>query len=232
LNIPGTLNSSDKILSSQAEPSGHSASDRAGIVVAASGGGSNFQALIDACVEGRLKADINGLIVSSAKAGAVSRAEKAGIPYIVLSKAERKDPGLLGDRMLVQLRTWDCDLLALAGFLLKIPDDVIDAFPERILNIHPSLLPDYGGKGFYGIHVHRAVLHAGEKVSGCSVHLVNKIFDDGPVLARKVVPIEPDDTPEKLAARILAEEHRLYPAVIDSYLARHGSTSSTAPSKS
>lgn len=232
MNIPGTINSCNKILFSKAEPANRLAVSRAKIAVAASGGGSNFQALIDACREGRLKADICGLIVSSAKAGAVSRAEKAGIPYIVLSKTEKQDAKLLEGRMLEQLRIWDCELLALAGFLLKIPDGVIDAYPNRILNIHPSLLPDYGGKGFYGLHVHRAVVQAGEKKSGCSVHIVDKAFDEGPVLARKIVPVEPDDTPETLAARILAEEHRLYPAVIDSYLARLGNSASAASSRS
>lgn len=228
MNIPGTPISSDRILYSKTEPSSGPSPSRAGIVVAASGGGSNFQALIDACRDGRLKADINGLIVSSAKAGAVSRAQQAGIPCIILSKAEKQSVNLLEHRMIEQLRKWDCDLLALAGFLLKIPDGVIDAFPDRVLNIHPSLLPDYGGKGFYGIHVHRAVLKAGEEKSGCSVHIVNKAFDDGPVLARKVVPVEPDDTPELLAGRVLAEEHRLYPAVIASYLSKLGINSSTS----
>jgi formyltetrahydrofolate-dependent phosphoribosylglycinamide formyltransferase len=230
LNIPGTINSCNKILFSKAGPADRSAVSRARIAVAASGGGSNFQALTDACREGSLKADICGLIASSANAGAVSRAEKAGIPYIILSKTEKQDAKLLEGRMLEQLRIWDCELLALTGFLLKIPDGLIDAYPDRILNIHPSLLPDYGGKGFYGLHVHRAVLQAGEKRSGCSVHIVNKAFDEGPVLARTEVQVKTDDSPETLAARVLAEEHRLYPSVIESYLSQL-KDSSQAPSR-
>ncbi|MFW6347609.1 MAG: phosphoribosylglycinamide formyltransferase [Cyclonatronaceae bacterium] len=188
------------------------------IVVAASGGGSNFQALLNAQKSGGLQATFAGLIVSTPNAGAVRRAQKAGIPYVVLSPEDKSDPDRLQLRLLKTLETWKCDVLVLAGFLLKIPESVIARYRDRILNIHPSLLPKFGGKGYYGIRVHRAVLAAGETQSGCSVHLVNEAFDEGPVLAQKTVPVRPGDTAEELAARVLTEEHRLYPAVLNRYI--------------
>lgn len=188
------------------------------IVVAASGGGSNFQAVIDAQRSGKLQAEISGLITSSAAAGAIKRAKKASIPHIVLSDEEKKSSFQLQLRLLEMLCAWKCDVFVLAGFMLKIPEAVIAQYRGRILNIHPSLLPKFGGKGFYGIRVHQAVLSAGEAESGCTVHIVNEAFDEGPVLEQVRVAVQPDDTPEELAARVLAEEHRLYPAAINRFM--------------
>lgn len=190
------------------------------VVVAASGGGSNFQALLDARATGRLQAEIVGLIASSPKAGAIGRAQKAGIPCEILSLQEKNSSFHLQLRLLKLLDAWKCDVFVLAGFLLKIPEAVISQYSGRILNIHPSLLPKYGGKGFYGLRVHRAVLAAGEERSGCSVHLVNEAFDEGPVLEQAEVEVLPEDTPERLAARVLAEEHRLYPAALNRFIER------------
>ena len=206
------------MLSPATDAGASAGSGRRRIVVAASGGGSNFQALMNAQKKGRLQATFAGLIVSSSKAGAIARAEKAGIPYLVLSPEDKRDPARLQLRLLQMLETWNCDVLVLAGFLLKIPEPVITRYRHRILNIHPSLLPKFGGKGYYGLRVHRAVLAAGETRSGCTVHLVNEAFDEGPVLAQKTVPVRPGDTAEELAARVLAEEHRLYPAVLNQYI--------------
>ncbi len=182
-------------------------------MTAASGGGTNFQALLNAISEGRLSAKAAGLIASRPGIGAIERAEKSSVPVSVL------EPGApIAPQFMRCLEMWKPDLLVLAGFTLKIPDEVLEALPDRILNIHPSLLPHYGGKGFYGKRVHEAVLQDNCSESGCTVHLVNEVYDQGRILSQKRVPVKPGDTPETLGNRILAEEHKLYPAVIESYL--------------
>lgn len=185
-------------------------------MVAASGSGTNFQALIDAVLRKQLRVRFGGLIAGSATIGAVERAERNGIPVYVLppSKGNASDTG----SMLAVLKSLQPDLIVLAGWLRKIPVDVIAAYPEAIVNIHPSLLPKFGGKGFYGLRVHEAVLAAGEKESGCTVHLVNEEYDQGRILGQRRVAVEPGDTPQSLAARVLEQEHQLYPACIGELL--------------
>jgi phosphoribosylglycinamide formyltransferase-1 len=184
------------------------------IAVFASGNGTNFQSLIDATQEGKLEAVICGLIASREGIGAIDRASKAGIPVTIITGHEQED----NHKMLQQLKNWKTDLIALAGYLRKIPDVVIRQYENRILNIHPSLLPKFGGRGFYGIRVHEAVLSAGETESGCSVHIVTNEYDDGPVIAQKRIPVLENDTAEVLASRILKEEHILYPEAIREYM--------------
>ncbi|MCH8556755.1 MAG: phosphoribosylglycinamide formyltransferase [Balneolia bacterium] len=184
------------------------------IVVAASGSGSNFKALIDATQTGILNAKISGLIASREDIGAVQFAIQAAIPVYVL----KNEPSSLGDQILEAMENFGGELLVLAGFLRKIPEEVIQKYSDRILNIHPSLLPKYGGKGFYGIRVHQAVINAGETHSGCTVHLVNEDYDQGRILAQKTVEVRHDDEPIDLAARILREEHQLYARTIQQYL--------------
>jgi len=117
--------------------------------------------------------------------------------------------------MLAALDSADIDLIALAGYLRLIPPAVIKRYPGRILNIHPALLPKFGGKGMYGLHVHRAVIEAGEKVSGATVHYVDEKYDQGRIVAQREVPVLPADTPETLAARVLAVEHEIFPAALE-----------------
>jgi len=112
------------------------------------------------------------------------------------------------------LEKWKPDLIVLAGFLKKLPENLIDKYKGKIINIHPSLLPKYGGKGFYGIHVHRAVLENNESETGCTVHLVTKEYDEGPVLAQQKIQVRRNETPQSLAKRVLQEEHKLLPKVI------------------
>jgi phosphoribosylglycinamide formyltransferase 1 len=183
------------------------------IAVFASGGGTNFQALIDEINRGKLNANITGLISSRPDVGAIIRAESHGIPATVVKQDDYPGEQEFGEELIRILRNWNPALIVLAGYMLKIPFNVIDAYPGRIINIHPALLPKFGGKGLYGIRVHRAVLAAGEAHSGCSVHIVTKEYDEGPVLGQVTVPVEPGDTPESLAARILNEEHRLLPRI-------------------
>ncbi|MFN3683119.1 MAG: formyltransferase family protein, partial [Fimbriimonadaceae bacterium] len=112
-----------------------------------------------------------------------------------------------------------CTLVCLAGYMRLLPKEVLDSFPNRVLNIHPALLPKFGGKGMYGMRVHEAVLRAGEAESGCTVHLVNERYDEGPIVVQLRCPVLPDDTPETLAARVLELEHRAYPEAVRKVLA-------------
>lgn len=188
------------------------------IVVFASGSGSNFQSIIDAVESGDLNARIAGLISNKHGVKAVGRAAGRGIPYIVMSENDFEDYSLYEIELLNTLAEWDTDLIVLAGYLRKIPLSVIKAFKKRILNIHPSLLPKYGGKGFYGMNVHQAVIESGDSQSGCSVHVVTEEYDEGPILEQSVVDVAEDDNAESLAKKVLKEEHRLYPKVIANYL--------------
>lgn len=183
------------------------------MAVFASGGGTNLQALMDHqaadpcwCV---------GLVVSDrADAGALERAAEAGVPTVTIATPHRT-PEEVSAETLTRLREHEIDLIALAGYLKRIPAEVVAAYRNRILNIHPALLPWFGGPGMYGLRVHRAVLDAGSRLSGVSVHVVDEEYDRGRILAQWPVPVHPGDTPEELAARALKVEHRLYPAVVD-----------------
>lgn len=188
------------------------------IVVFASGSGSNFQSIIDAVNRGEISANISGLITNKSNAGAIQKAREHNIPVQIISPADFHKKSEFATQLLMQLNDWKADLLILAGYLKKIPAPIIHKFENRILNIHPSLLPKFGGKGFYGLNVHKAVIEAEENESGCTIHIVTEEFDKGPVIAQKKVPVYKSDTPEKLAERILKEEHNLYPFAIQKYI--------------
>lgn len=181
--------------------------------VFASGGGTNLQTLLDHQAHDppwRIR-----LVVSDrAEAGALVRAEDAGVPTRVVPTSGRP-PDEVAAEILFALDEVDVALVFLAGYLKLVPAPVIAAHRRRILNIHPALLPGFGGKGMYGMHVHRAVLDSGARVSGPTVHWVDEEYDRGPILAQWPVPVLPDDTPETLAARVLEVEHLLYPRVAD-----------------
>ncbi|MEX0662924.1 MAG: phosphoribosylglycinamide formyltransferase [Balneolaceae bacterium] len=185
------------------------------LVVLASGSGSNFQAIIDAIHRGDIDAQIVGLITNKSEIGAIERAEKNSIPVKVVSPS---DPTHFNQNLLNTLLEWNPDLIVLAGFLKKIPDKVIEAFSGKIINIHPSLLPKYGGKGFYGKRVHQAVINAKETESGCTVHLVDEKYDTGAIIEQVVVPILPTDDAETLAKKVLKQEHKLLPKIINKIL--------------
>lgn len=188
------------------------------IVVFSSGSGSNFQSIINAISTGVLDATITGLITDRENIRAIERANNNNIPYSIVSPKNFDSKNEYELKLLKIINFYHANILVLAGYLKKIPSSVIDLFRNRILNIHPSLLPKYGGKGFYGIKVHEAVIQNGELESGCTVHLVNEIYDDGPILGQIKVPINSNDTPSDLAQKILAEEHRLYPQIISEFL--------------
>lgn len=154
--------------------------------------------------------------------GAIDRARQAGIPWRVIPSEAAVPPSGedSSEWMLQTLREWDTRLIVLAGYLRKVPDPVLEAYPDAVINIHPSLLPRHGGKGFYGLRVHQSVLDAGDAETGCTVHLVNSQYDSGPVLAASRIPVFPSTTASELAGRVLRLEHELLPAAVDQHLRR------------
>ena len=187
------------------------------VAVLVSGGGTNLQAIIDAKAAGKIpSAELALVLASNDKAYALERAAKAGIPSEVLRKAKGEDPTLYGERLLEVLRKHSIDLVVLAGFLTILPENVIRAYDHRILNVHPSLIPSFCGDGFYGLRVHEAALEKGVKVTGATIHFVNEITDGGDIIAQKAVEVLPDDTPETLQKRVMAEaEWVLLPQAVE-----------------
>lgn len=175
------------------------------VAVLVSGGGTNLQALLDALHNSPL-ARIARVISSRPNAGALERARRAGVPVTVLQDA--------ADERELHMALADAQLVVLAGYLKLIPASVVARFRDRIINIHPALLPDFGGAGMYGRRVHEAVLASGARESGATVHFVDEEFDRGAIVAQERVPVKPGDTPEMLAARVLEAEHRLLPRVV------------------
>lgn len=188
------------------------------IVVFASGSGSNFQSLIEATLTGQIPGVITGLITDRDNIKAIDRAKKHNIPVEILNPSSFDSEEIYSTALLKTLDRFNTDLIALAGYLKKIPNSIISNYQNRILNIHPSLLPKYGGKGFYGKRVHQAVIENNEAESGCTVHLVTEIYDDGPVLGQSKIMLAEDETADSLAKKVLALEHTLYPQVISDFL--------------
>lgn len=185
------------------------------IAVLASGNGSNLQAIIEATQTEVLSCAEIVLVLSNKKeAGAIRRAEQAKIEALFLDPKNFPSRTDYFNQIADKLEKRRVQILCLAGFLLKCETNLIARFRNRILNIHPALLPKFGGKGMYGRRVHEAVLKAGEKESGCTVHLVDEEYDHGPILLQKKVSVLPEDTPETLAARVLEVEHQIYPEAI------------------
>ena len=177
----------------------------------ASGGGSNLQAIIDAVADGRLDAEIVLVISNNSRSRALKRARDAGIPAKHISGATHPDPdAAIADA----LASRGVELVALAGYMKKLGPSALGRFPNRVVNIHPSLLPKFGGRGMYGGRVHAAVLAAGERETGVTVHLANGEYDRGPIIAQSRLPVFADDTPETLAARVLEREHVFYPEIL------------------
>jgi len=183
------------------------------IAVLASGGGTNLQAILDYLASKSEKRSGDVVLVASDRpeAGALERARGAGIAQAVLKSSRAPEGCVLTDL----LREHRVDFIALAGFLRLLPKDVIAEYPSRILNVHPALLPSFGGAGMYGDRVHRAVLQSGAGVSGATVHYVDEEYDNGTILAQWPVPVLADDSVQSLAGRVLRVEHVLYPRVID-----------------
>ena len=172
------------------------------IAVLVSGGGSNLQAIIDYAKEGNIPHGELALVISSTKdAYALVRATMAGIPTRVVSR--RDDPDNFEEKILAAIEEYKIDMIVLAGFMSILSKDFIKKFPERIINVHPSLIPSFCGKGFYGLRVHEAALDYGVKVTGATVHFVNEIPDGGKIILQKSVAIRKDDTPESLQKHVM-----------------------------
>jgi phosphoribosylglycinamide formyltransferase-1 len=175
------------------------------------GRGSNMACLAEACRSGLIpNARIARVIGSHSSSPAIERAKGLGLPVSLISPTAED----YADQLIQLLDEAQTDLVCLAGFLRKIPPEVLAKYPGRIINTHPALLPAFGGKGMYGIHVHQAVLDYGAKISGCTVHFTDEGYDTGPILLQKAVPVEDNDTPETLAARVLTVEHEIYPLAV------------------
>jgi phosphoribosylglycinamide formyltransferase-1 len=187
------------------------------IAVLASGGGSNLQAILD-YFDTLGDAQTNRVVVVASnrpQAGALARAAARDIPTGVLQGPNQPDGAALAD----VLAQHEVDLIVLAGYLKLLPPDVVKRFDGRIINVHPALLPAFGGHGMYGNHVHRAVLESGAKVTGVTVHFVNDVYDTGRIIAQWPVPVFAGDDVASLAARVLRVEHVLYPRVVDAVAA-------------
>jgi formyltetrahydrofolate-dependent phosphoribosylglycinamide formyltransferase len=185
------------------------------VLVSGQGRGSNLQALLDGCACGQIAGRIAVVIGARADAPALERARTAGVPVAVVSprKYEGNEAGY-AEALGRVLKRYDIGLICLAGYMRKLPVSIITAYRHRILNTHPALLPLFGGRGMYGEHVHQAVLESGMKVSGCTVHFADEEYDTGPIVLQTAVPVLDEDTPQTLAARVLAEEHRAYPRAV------------------
>lgn len=180
-------------------------------MVGPKGRGSNMAALIEASREGKISPEVHRVISPIAESPAVAWACEKGIPISIVEPGEE-----YGLRLTEALR--GSTILALAGFLRLLPNEVLEMLPGRVLNIHPSLLPKFGGRGMYGIRVHEAVIAAEETESGCTVHHVTAHYDEGNVILQKRCPVLPDDTAETLSARVLRLEHEAYPEAIEKVL--------------
>lgn len=188
------------------------------LAIFVSGRGSNFQAILDALAQKKLRARVAVLISDRSEAGALQIARAAGIATEVLAcRDEEKYEHTL--RFVLQQR--EANFIVLAGYLRKIPASIIRAYRGRIINIHPALLPSFGGKGMYGKRVHQAVLDYGCKVSGATVHLVEEEYDTGAPILQRCVPVHEDDTAETLAARVLEVEHQILPEALRLFAEEH-----------
>jgi len=186
---------------------------RTRIGVLASGGGTNLQAIIDSCERGEIDGDIVVVVSNVPDAHALERARKHGIDAFCFEhKGHSREEH---ERDIIDcLEKHQVDLVALAGYLRMLTPDFIEKYSGRLMNTHPALLPSFGGKGMHGLHVHKAVLDYGCKVSGCTIHFVTAEVDVGPIILQKAVPVLEGDTPETLQERVLKEEHKLYSRAI------------------
>lgn len=185
---------------------------RVGFLV--SGSGSNMQAIIDAIESRQIQAEAGIAISSKPGVFALERAARHQIPTRVIEHHQYPSTAEFTEAILLVMREYRVDLICLAGFLRILDRMLVDAYPNRILNIHPALLPAFGGRGMYGHHVHEAVIASGTKYSGATVHLVTAATDVGPIVTQGIVPVADTDTPDSLAAKVLQIEHQVYPEAV------------------
>lgn len=189
------------------------------IAVLVSGGGTNLQALIDASKENKLGGGELALVISSvAEAFAIERAKKAGIKAITIERKKYENISTYDSDLVDVLINEKIDLIVLAGFLSVLGSSVLKNFENRIINVHPALIPSFCGKGFYGLRVHKAVIESGVKITGATVHFVNEIVDGGKIILQKAIDVQTDDTPETLQQRVMREcEWILLPKAVEMF---------------
>ena len=187
------------------------------MAVLVSGGGTNLQAILDAMDSGRItNAQVSVVISNNANAYALERAKKHGIPAQCVSPKNYETRALFNEALLAAIQSYEVDLVVLAGCLVVIPEIMVKAYPNRIINIHPSLIPAFCGTGYYGLKVHEGVLQRGVKVTGATVHFVDEGTDTGPIILQKAVAVQQGDTPELLQSRVMEEaEWQIMPEAID-----------------
>ena len=185
------------------------------VVVLVSGSGTLLQSLIDATSSSEHPVDIVAVGADRSAIEGIARAERTGIPTFTVAPADFADRNAWGEALREAVASCEPDWILSAGFMRILPAEFLSAFPNRVLNTHPALLPAFGGKGFHGMHVHRAVVARGCTVSGCTVHLVDNEYDHGRILLQKAVPVLRDDSPESLAARVFAAECETLPEAIN-----------------
>ena len=189
---------------------------RYNIAVFASGTGSNFTNIYKHVRNGNIQAEIKLLISNNPNCKAVHFAKESHINYEIINNSRFSD-NQIDNSMLETLQNHDVDLIVLAGYMKKIPKKVIDYYHNRILNIHPALLPKFGGKGFYGMKVHEAVISSKEKTTGVTIHLVDNNYDTGDIIYQEKIEVMESDTPSSIAERVLELEHKVYPEVIKKF---------------
>lgn len=187
------------------------------LAVLVSGGGTNLQAIIDGIAEGRItNTEISVVISNNKNAFALERARNHGIQAVCVSPRDYEDRARFNKALLQTIQSYEADLVVLAGCLVVIPEIMVDAYPNKIINVHPSLIPAFCGTGFYGLKVHEGVLERGAKVTGATVHFVDKGTDTGPIILQKAVEVHQQDTPEVLQRRVMEEaEWKIMPKAID-----------------
>ena len=188
------------------------------IAVFASGTGSNFINIVDKINQFKLNAEVVLLISNNPGSGSVKFAIKNNINVEIINKFRCKEENNINLKYKLSLKENKIDLILLAGFMKKIPVDIVKIYENKILNIHPSLLPDYGGKGFYGMNVHNAVFNSKDKFSGATVHYVNERYDKGPILIQKKIDIQDCNSPDEIATEVLKVEHKIFPEAVKKYL--------------
>ena len=182
--------------------------------VLASGEGTNLQAILNRSAAGRLPARVGVVIGNNSESGALARARRAGVPAVHLSGRTHPRPGSLDRAVAETLMSYGVNLVVLAGYMKKLGPATLEMFRNRIVNIHPALLPAFGGRGMFGQRVHDAVIRSGAQVSGATVHLVDEEYDTGPIILQRRIRVAPGDTPDTLADRVLCVEHELYAEAI------------------
>ena len=187
------------------------------IAVFVSGGGSNFIAIHRQIIQGNILGKIVMVFSNNPNCGAIKFAEENSIPIIIINAARYPNTHTRDEFLLETCLKAEIDLICLAGFMKMLPQNIVKQYEYRILNIHPGLLPEFGGKGFYGTRVHEAVINMGKRESGATVHFVDEIYDHGPIILQKKVEVMETDTPESLAARVLKLEHELFPEVVKAF---------------